>query len=148
MTSSKRSSLTDLSKSITTYERTGTMVNVPLLRKTIEHITEHPTEWNQESWGVQTPCGTSHCFAGHAATLSGYEPVWYPSWDGTGAPRLMVAVTRNGYHESPFFVAADLLGLSHDRALDLFSCSNTMRDLWFYVHLFSDGEIEIPPAYR
>jgi hypothetical protein len=150
MTSSKLSFLTDLKKSTdTSRPRTDTMANVPLLRKVIEHITEHPSEWGQGNWGLKTACGTSHCFAGHAAILSGYEPVWVHTWDGENAPQVMLAVSRHGYTEdNPFHAAADLLELTPEEALDLFSCDNTMRDLWYYVNLFSDGEIEIPPAYR
>jgi hypothetical protein len=149
MISSKLSFLTDLRKSTdTSGSRTDTMANVPLLRKVIEHITEHPTEWSQGSWGVKTPCGTSHCFAGHAIVLSGQDPVWSSVWKGSHAVQLMVAASDKGYVDNPFTSAANLLGLHPEAALVLFNCDNTMRDLWYYVNLFSDGEIEIPPAYR
>jgi hypothetical protein len=51
-------------------------VNVDLLQRTLDYIEEHPEEWDQYLWGHKTPCGTTFCFAGHAALLSGYKPVW------------------------------------------------------------------------
>lgn len=48
-------------------------INVPLLRKTLEHVREHPEEWRQHSWGQYSrlSCGTVGCFAHHAVRLDG-----------------------------------------------------------------------------
>lgn len=58
--------------------------NVALLDKVMERIAAEPEGWDQDSWGDivlgpnQTvydtdiePCGTTHCFAGHAAEIAG-----------------------------------------------------------------------------
>lgn len=47
------------------------LINVPLLKKTLKFIVENPKSWNQASW--QSQCGTTCCFAGHAALLDGAE---------------------------------------------------------------------------
>lgn len=49
-------------------DMSGHDINVPHLRKTLEHVTDHPEEYDQETW-----CGTKACIAGHAAVLGG----WY-----------------------------------------------------------------------
>lgn len=46
------------------------MPNIELLDKVLKHIEDHPETWNQKDWR----CGTSYCFAGHAAVLSGWKP--------------------------------------------------------------------------
>jgi hypothetical protein len=47
------------------------MPNIELLDLTLWHIENNPETWNQGEWR----CGTSYCFAGHAALLSGWVPV-------------------------------------------------------------------------
>lgn len=73
--------------------------NLPLLRKIVDQIVEKPSSWNQGMWGTvvfnqrvsgddvrfktlqeieQTwDCQTAFCVAGHAAVLSGWEPVTF-----------------------------------------------------------------------
>lgn len=59
----------------------NTEINWPLLERVIEHIIDHPEEWNQEVWIRKTPgCGTQACIAGWAALFAGYHPIdtpWY-----------------------------------------------------------------------
>jgi len=59
----------------------NTKINWPLLERVIEHIIDHPEEWNQEIWIRQTPeCGTQACVAGWTALFAGYRPIelpWY-----------------------------------------------------------------------
>lgn len=45
--------------------------NVPLLKKTLQHIEKHPEVWEQRAFR----CGTQFCFAGHAALLAGSKLV-------------------------------------------------------------------------
>lgn len=47
------------------------MANIELLDKVLDHIEKNPESWNQRAWR----CGTTYCFAGHAALLSGWQPV-------------------------------------------------------------------------
>jgi hypothetical protein len=44
-------------------------LNLKLIYDTLDHIDEHPEEWNQAMFA----CGTTACFAGHAMLLSGYN---------------------------------------------------------------------------
>lgn len=62
------------------------MLNIDLLDKTMNYITEHPEQHDQGVWR----CGTSRCFAGWACTLDGAEdeikedtlPYWATTWRG------------------------------------------------------------------
>lgn len=52
-----------------------TTPNKALLKRTLQHIEEHPEEWNQDHW-ITLPgpsCGTAYCFGGWAVVLSGYQ---------------------------------------------------------------------------
>lgn len=52
------------------------MVNKELLKTTLDLIKVKPEEHNQNNWvntSLYSPCGTTMCFAGHAAVLSGAE---------------------------------------------------------------------------
>lgn len=70
------------------------MINIPLLRKTVEWVEEQDTlsprtnperVWNQRTWyesialgdifGLGWSCGTAMCFAGKVAIEAGWEPV-------------------------------------------------------------------------
>lgn len=67
-------------------------VNVPLLDATLNHIIQNPKDWNQNEWR----CGTSYCFAGWAAVISGWEPVEKEetvfAWEALGYETLQVAI--------------------------------------------------------
>jgi len=97
-------------------------VNVELLKKTLAHIEAHPEEWNQLEW-----CGTSCCFAGHAALLSGSSRVI----DTEGAPVVLWARVRrpDGKLAHVWDVAEQELGLDEARAERLFQADNTIEDL-------------------
>jgi hypothetical protein len=103
-------------------------VNVPLLRKTLEHIEAHPQEWDQMYWR----CETGMCFAGTACDLDGGQ--WAdadgsdllqrdgePDEDNYGfvSPGLIHAATR----------ARRILGLDLLEAGWLFRPGNTLDDL-------------------
>jgi len=45
-----------------------TEINAPRLRKVLEHVTEHPEEYDQEYW-----CGTTCCVAGHTTSMAGWH---------------------------------------------------------------------------
>lgn len=103
------------------------MKNYPLLRKTLEHIEAHPEEHNQMYWGEKTACGTTLCFAGHAVLLAGAEPVWMTYGDSEAF--YMNTVTMNGMDETTEFAATDLLGLTYEEGVTLFSDCTTLRDV-------------------
>lgn len=100
-------------------------INVPLLRKTLEHIEAHPEEWDQLTWR----CETAMCFAGHAADLTGAQ------WVGSGK-----YITADPAIDHPLDIwssgvtsasarAQTVLGLDEDQAAWLFAGSNTLDDL-------------------
>ena len=45
--------------------------DIDLFIKVFARIETDPKSWNQEKWRTNTQCGTSMCFAGHAADISG-----------------------------------------------------------------------------
>lgn len=93
--------------------------NIPLLRKTLEHIEAHPNEWSQRVWGQRiVGCGTTYCFAGTAAVLSGYEPAWEKFTGDDGAERYAMSHVidpETGGSRGVEQIGAALLGLDlHD----------------------------------
>lgn len=117
-------------------------INVPLLRKMLEHITAHPDEWNQDTWAVESEessCGTAYCLAGHTAESLGYPLVW--AGPGTNMASFCLADGKLRTIES---VALHALGLEYSQATYLFSACNDLLTLWEIAHDLTHGEIEIP----
>jgi hypothetical protein len=50
--------------------------NLDLLDETLDYIETHQDEWDQSSWASRTECGTTCCFAGTVAVLTGHELRW------------------------------------------------------------------------
>lgn len=108
-------------------------VNVPLLRKTLEHIEAHPEEWNQSAWA----CGTAGCFAWHAAMLDGagdppdpLNPEYVPAEPGDEPERLVEIRSTQTIHVADR--ATRVLGLpsaSVEGQGGLFRYDNTLDDL-------------------
>lgn len=95
------------------------MVNTEELRAVLAHIKAHPKTWNQEHWAWPTPCGTAHCFAGHAVVRAGYHIVGQVAHHPTpGVP-----------DEPARRVAKRILGLTDVEADRLFYCYNALEDL-------------------
>lgn len=111
--------------------------NIPLLRKVMEHITEHPQEYHQRFWGLRTDCGTTHCIAGWALVFSGRELVW----DTGDLPGMLFAAARDGLTAN---IAARELGLDVDRAWELFEADNSLDTVWALVEEISGGEVRRP----
>lgn len=116
-------------------------INVPLLRKTLEHITAHPEEWNQDVWAKRTECGTACCLAGTALAIQGYEF----DWDNNGPLMSLLGESfwltdGRGIDEA----AIEELGLTNDEADRLFDGDNSLHTLWSLAEDFTDGEIAIP----
>lgn len=110
-------------------------VNVPLLRKVMEHITEHPEEHDQQQW-----CGTACCIAGHAALMTGWQMQTF-SCGSTSS-----YLTRDGLRDHAESIAMEELGLGRAEAYELFSGHNTLDDIWSIVDELTDGEIMRPDA--
>jgi L-asparaginase II len=128
-------------------------VNVPVLRKALEHITAHPEEWRQHSWAVQEAgCGTAYCLAGTIAVQQGYELDFEPvvlldSRDHAEVRAQMASCTKDGQRIAE--VAAREAGLpTYDIRSSgvghIFSGFNSLSDLWRMANTLTDGEIEIP----
>ena len=114
------------------------MPNTPLLRRIMEHVTAHPDEHDQSSWGYRDGCGTTRCIAGWAVELSDAEPLWRaPLRFGQfrGGARM-----ADGRMLDVQDAAAELLGLTHAQALDLFEAWD-IDEVWGVVKDITDGEL-------
>ena|SRR5690348_2417744 len=111
-------------------------LNVPLLRKALEYITEHPEEHNQRNWAQRTSCGTTFCLAGTVAKLTGHDFIW----DLEGGTQALLVTNGREISE----VAQDELGLDNVDAHLLFHCYD-IRELWETVEEITDGEIRRLP---
>jgi hypothetical protein len=123
-------------------------VNVPLLRKVLEYITEHREQHRQDIWITQREsCGTAGCLAGWAVVLADLDVDW--STDGCFGTEYLV----DGRDIA--VVAAELIGVENPRTLKwadwdehLFNQNNTLADLWRIANELTDGEIEIPEELK
>jgi hypothetical protein len=90
----------------------GTMENPELGRKVLDHIDEHPEQFNMHYWGVMRPaCGTMACLAGHTLIQAGYGFLGEDTFvapDGTHVAPSAAPELR------PPDVARQLLGLSYE----------------------------------
>lgn len=117
--------------------------NIPLFRKTLEHIEANPSEWQQSIWGVQSSCGTSFCFAGTALHLNGNELDWVETLNGnlrTGNLSLNGARINN-ILDSPSRAARYELGISEYSADILFDATNSLTDIKDIVFHITNGEV-------
>lgn len=123
-------------------------VNVPLLRKALEHIDAHPEEHDQGVWARRTPCGTAYCLAGHVAVLAGYEIDWSPAADCGYFEAQVECVTALDSWGSPLdiaWVAQDALGVTCHQSRVLFATENSRADLWAIAEKLTNGEIRRLP---
>jgi hypothetical protein len=130
------------------------MVNVPELRKELEHITAHPEEWTQGSWILstsRTACGTMGCLAGNAALHNGWAPcdergrkAKLPHLRFTGTEHFEFVV-RDGNVRTVPYAAREVFGLTSNEANVLFNANNKLIDLWQFAELLTDGELRTPP---
>ena len=123
--------------------------NVPLIRKTLEHITAHPEEWDQTTWATERQgCGTAFCFAGHVVNSEGHEIVWESGgecdceWCGGTVSAEFCLV--DGKPRTISNVAMHALGLTRDQADTLFAGGNGLQVLYALANEYTNGEIEIP----
>lgn len=140
-----------------TYDLTE--AHVAVMRKTLEHVLAHPDEHDQSSWGWSydlverrelphvPACGTSYCFAGHAAvTVSGATPIYdagaYGSLSAVVPPG--VSLTDPDQHRDVSTYAVEVLGLpDHETSVFLFAGDNTLVDLADLVHEYTDGRVDL-----
>lgn len=101
--------------------------NVELLEQTMRHIIDHPEKHDQRLW--VSPCGTTACYAGWACILSGAKQT-------IGTTQIQFA----GETRHPQYLAAELLGLDHATANNLFNCRNTIEQLELMVKDLVNGQ--------
>lgn len=134
-------------------------LDVPILRKALEHITAHPDEWEQKRWATKTLCGTSCCLAGTILAQQGYNFVFPEGdWDTE-----YVTKDDGPAEYIPRVAAKELLGRpiiywNNDggdsdgdpeffRVSELWQGSNTLSDLWRQASELTDGEIKVPEEF-
>ncbi|WP_049577376.1 hypothetical protein [Streptomyces sp. SBT349] len=115
------------------------MANADLLRRTLAHIKAHPEQWDQTAFR----CGSTGCFAFHAARLAGAE-LTAPEPDivrcGSTIPNSNSRVVFNDAARSLGFTENDpwlgigefarrALALTDAEASALFAASNSFGDL-------------------
>lgn len=121
------------------------MLNVELLKDTLEHIKTHPQQWRQDAWFTYldengnaveeygavvvtelNSCNTSYCFAGHAALKAGMSgPPSFPEqcwFDEDTGEDIQGFATR-------------VLGLAYDQASALFDSKNSLEELETMVNI-------------
>ncbi len=128
-----------------TWEPTG-RVNVELLRKVLEFITEHPDEWEQAEWLSRSTCGTAGCVAGWAVVMDGQEIEWEPDVLDNGLTGYRASGTKQGLRIDD--AAREALGLTPFEASEMFMAYNDLPYLWHLAREFTGGEIEPPEELR
>lgn len=126
------------------------MIDVPLMRKVLEHISEHPDEHDQADWAIRTACGTTYCFAGHTVMMRGHEIDWSlgdASEDSAGSVKGAVRI-EGGWENRISQVAAYELGLDEDQQEGMFISAGSLADLWHLASEYTNGEIEVPEQFE
>jgi hypothetical protein len=118
--------------------------NLDLLERTMAHIEAHPEQHDQGSW--INACGTTFCFAGHAALLAGAsKPL---SENGFGNGWFVDTVTSTSRALSSYWdvdedgvreFARRSLGLSEDEADVLFNGGRDINELRAIVNALKDN---------
>lgn len=113
------------------------MAHNELLERVMAHIEAHPDQHSQGSYFTPTACGTTYCFAGHAAVMSGAEPPTFhagKSWFVSNDTLKSFAPGLSRYEdmEEPMHVstfAGVKLQLSDVQRNFLFSAATTVPEL-------------------
>ncbi len=104
------------------------MANNELLDLTLNHIIENPESWHQQDWR----CGTSYCFFGHAALLSG--------WKSAEGDTSAFMVSPDNEVDTIENVARRALDLDDETAGILSCATNTLDDLkWMVEEIKRNG---------
>lgn len=123
-------------------------LNLPLLRKVVEYITQQPDEWHQEVWAARTgqshwvqkrdehgrfiqgkeyqDCGTAMCVAGHAAVMDGFTVQWHEHDEQASC---VVETDEDGRAIPIETAATHALGLGAAEASGLFEGDNSLSDI-------------------
>lgn len=107
-------------------------LNVDLMLEIREQITSHPETHDQNVWGYQDSCGTTHCIAGWASALTGAHLDWRKEF---GATQLVHADD-----EDPDDYARRVMGLDGPTAQRLFFECNNCEALTLLDELIEQGK--------
>lgn len=121
--------------------------NLELLKVTWEFIKKNPEKHNQADFINNTQCGTTMCFAGHAAVLSGaefpkdpFDAHWFLTPDGKLTEKDEHGARKGIYIET---YAKDILGMSYDEAQFIFYHTSNYgfdRRIEHLIELWEKGE--------
>lgn len=100
-------------------------VNADLMRQTVDTIRENQDRWDQRQWidlidADDPACGTTLCFAGFAACLTGAEFVPVGQYNDGSYYQLARVLTDDGGEELVSDRAARDLGLDYRQADRIF----------------------------
>ncbi|MDI9914401.1 hypothetical protein [Rhodococcus sp. IEGM 1379] len=115
-------------------------VNEELLRSVMSHIETWPNLLDSTKWR----CGTSRCFAGWTAELSGAtwlydsEDMGAIEIDGHHELRYAIVSTPAGRVQHVEYYATEMLGISEDAAEQLFDGDTTVSELREMVNNLCD----------
>lgn len=117
------------------------MADIERLEATLAWAKANPKQHDQDTWGSQTPCGTTMCFAGAAVNMSDeYEMVWRHAWGASGELKVDSCIrkkTGHRYHIPD--AAARLLKLNSEEKSALFYEADTVEDLELMVKNIANG---------
>lgn len=124
-------------------------MNIERMQKLLDHVTAHPEEHDQNTWGQKTACGTTMCLAGHAVEMFGAGIAWMPLDPYSRDPDTVqaVAIFDKTGREIPE-AAAELLDLTLDEMTHLFYTAQTADDLWKTASVYTRGKLELPLHLR
>lgn len=126
------------------------MVNTDLLHRTLDEIRDHEDKWDQGQWvnlvdDTDPSCGTTLCFAGFAACLSGAEFVPVEEFDRTIYPGRFYQpdrVVKDGDEQHVETYAQNVLGLDATQTHALFhNMTDDVDELAEVVDQIIDGTI-------
>lgn len=112
------------------------VLNIPLIRKTMEYIESTPQNWDQNFYymevhdGEDNICRTTMCFAGTACFLAGYDQM--DVCDSS------VYIPETERWEPIFDVAQRLLGLTESQAWNIFEAANCITKTTVMRHWVED----------
>ncbi len=117
-------------------------MNVELAEEVLSYIHDHPEEHDQNQWGERTACGTSMCFAGHAALLAfGAENIAWTRY--VNDPDAEAAFIRHvkvfGTHMSVGDAAQKALGLEDWQRTELFLNAMSLEEVELCIDAFKRG---------
>lgn len=122
---------------------TSTTRNVEGLEATMAYIEAHPDEWDQDSWGNRRACGTSYCFAGTWALVSGAKLDWRVVADDYGIPDTGRATFLDSVNDGEEMIddyAARTLGLNDDDVDRLFYTNPSVTEMRRLVEHLKAGK--------